>query len=456
MLSIRKANPAVRVLAMTMICALCLVWVGAIQQRSNAIAGSLLLGAAGAAAAGSILPVVIGGTLLLALGVAFIDRDALITAAGRLGTALGDLFDRDMAASTVVQEPATGQYKLKTRIGDDTWAAARSWVAQQYDPGDVIADNVVVRSYNDWPSGDALYFTASSQLMISGSTSSGSYDLRLTYSSDGVFDYYVNMYQNGVINRPAGVSASVCPYVVRYDEPTYYGSSLGSTFRVYWGATSVFARTFAFDNTATLTGSSSLVAFSAPDIVDNPTYDYSNARSGAREIVVPLVAAAAGTANPDVSIDEDDKRKWVVPDVGIDNLVGAHPADVPAQDVGGVQVDEGVQVDSGAKTDAQTAIDAAAADETQSSLAGLFFSKFPFCIPFDVLQAFKLISAPAVAPRFEWDGLSTLPIEWHGSTKIVFDMGEERWQVVGQICRWTSLVGFCLALMLGTRRLMKW
>ena len=129
-----------------------------------------------------------------------------------------------------------------------------------------------------------------------------------------------------------------------------------------------------------------------------------------------------------------------------------------AVDGAGLAVGTDVNVDSTPKTDAQTAADASAADETQSSLAGLFFSKFPFCIPFDLAAAIKLVAAPAVAPRFEWDGIRQLdlPVTWRGSTKIVFDMGEERWQVVGEVCRWTSLVGFCIALMLVTRKVMKW
>ena len=40
---------------------------------------------------------------------------------------------------------------------------------------------------------------------------------------------------------------------------------------------------------------------------------------------------------------------------------------------------------------------------------------------------------------------------WKGSTKIVLDFSE--YEIIGQVCRWTSTIGFCLMLETGTKRL---
>lgn len=81
-------------------------------------------------------------------------------------------------------------------------------------------------------------------------------------------------------------------------------------------------------------------------------------------------------------------------------------------------------------------------------------TRFPFSIPWDLYRAVKLLVAPAEAPYFEIDFLQPiayrLPEGWQGSTTIVFDMAE--YELIGQVSRWTSTVGFCLALIAGSKR----
>lgn len=81
-------------------------------------------------------------------------------------------------------------------------------------------------------------------------------------------------------------------------------------------------------------------------------------------------------------------------------------------------------------------------------------TRFPFSIPWDLYRAVKLLVAPAEAPFFEIDFLQPiayrLPKGWQGSTTIVFDMAE--YELIGQVSRWTSTVGFCLALIAGSKR----
>ncbi len=81
-------------------------------------------------------------------------------------------------------------------------------------------------------------------------------------------------------------------------------------------------------------------------------------------------------------------------------------------------------------------------------------SRFPFCIPWDVYKGVQLLAAPAKAPYFEVDFMAPIADRvggWKGSTKIILDFSE--FEIIGQVCRWTSTVGFCLMLAAGTKRL---
>lgn len=88
------------------------------------------------------------------------------------------------------------------------------------------------------------------------------------------------------------------------------------------------------------------------------------------------------------------------------------------------------------------------------ALGAALVTRFPFSIPWDVVKGIKLIAAPAKAPYWEVDFLSPIASRvggWKGATKVVIDMGE--YPVVGQLCRWTSMIGFCLVLAAATKRL---
>ena len=81
-------------------------------------------------------------------------------------------------------------------------------------------------------------------------------------------------------------------------------------------------------------------------------------------------------------------------------------------------------------------------------------SRFPFSIPWDVYKGVTLLAAPPKAPYFEVDFLAPIAHRvggWQGSTTIVLDFSE--YEVIGQVCRWTSTIGFCLMLAAGTKRL---
>lgn len=81
-------------------------------------------------------------------------------------------------------------------------------------------------------------------------------------------------------------------------------------------------------------------------------------------------------------------------------------------------------------------------------------SRFPFSIPWDIAKAIRLLAAPEKAPYFEVDFLEPLADDvggWQGSTAIVLDFSQ--YAIIGQLSRWTSTIGFCLALASGTKRL---
>lgn len=88
------------------------------------------------------------------------------------------------------------------------------------------------------------------------------------------------------------------------------------------------------------------------------------------------------------------------------------------------------------------------------ALGAALVTRFPFSIPWDVVKGIKLVAAPAEAPRWEVDFLAPISGRvggWKGSTKVVIDMGV--YPIIGQVCRWTSMIGFCLILASGTKKL---
>nr|DAN89831.1 MAG TPA: hypothetical protein [Inoviridae sp.] len=88
------------------------------------------------------------------------------------------------------------------------------------------------------------------------------------------------------------------------------------------------------------------------------------------------------------------------------------------------------------------------------ALGAVLMTRFPFSIPWDVVRGIKLLAAPAEAPYWEVDFLAPIAGRvggWKGSTKVVIDMGQ--YEIIGQLCRWTSTIGFCLVLAAGTKKL---
>lgn len=87
------------------------------------------------------------------------------------------------------------------------------------------------------------------------------------------------------------------------------------------------------------------------------------------------------------------------------------------------------------------------------ALGAALITRFPFSIPWDIAKGIKLLAAPAKAPYFEVDFFAPIADRvggWQGSTKIVLDFSQ--FEILGQLSRWTSTVGFCLMLAGATKR----
>lgn len=87
------------------------------------------------------------------------------------------------------------------------------------------------------------------------------------------------------------------------------------------------------------------------------------------------------------------------------------------------------------------------------ALGAALITRFPFSIPWDIAKGIKLLAAPPKAPYFEVDFFEPIADRvggWQGSTKIVLDFSQ--FEILGQLSRWTSTVGFCLMLAGATKR----
>lgn len=84
------------------------------------------------------------------------------------------------------------------------------------------------------------------------------------------------------------------------------------------------------------------------------------------------------------------------------------------------------------------------------SLPQLIASKFPFCLPFDVIRLVSLLDAEPKAPVFK------LPLKYSTvmDEEIVLDVSQ--WDDVIKVVRWGELIVFVAALIYVTRNYIKW
>lgn len=348
------------------------------------------------------------------------------------------------AATTgqAVYDVATGAYQWVSRIADEDLQWWRDYIHSHYTAGENYAT-----------------FGGSETTSISNVAYEYVVTAIVTYTANG-YNWECDMLSDGINLYKDGSLV-----YDTYNDVEQYGYKFqGSYFYVEGfisGSWNLMLMEFAdtnpnitIDNTVTTdTG-----VYVDPDIYNDNTYTPTNSKTGEPDIPCDVYPAPGDTTG-DITL-ADGTGLDVDLEQTISDVVGKNPDYVLDKDIVGVpelvQVPDLTLNPDEAVNDTQTAENAMTADETQTSLKGLFISKFPFCIPWDLANAFKLISAPAEAPHFEIDFLAPLDdtVHFQGSTEIDFDMAD--YPLIGQVCRWCFTIEFCIALMLATRKVMKW
>lgn len=90
------------------------------------------------------------------------------------------------------------------------------------------------------------------------------------------------------------------------------------------------------------------------------------------------------------------------------------------------------------------------------TLGEALFNKFPFSLPRDLKRIADILNAEPVAPFWEVDLFAPLAddIAFQGDTTLRIDLTE--YEVLGQISRWASVIGFCIMLIIITKGVIKW
>lgn len=95
------------------------------------------------------------------------------------------------------------------------------------------------------------------------------------------------------------------------------------------------------------------------------------------------------------------------------------------------------------------------ADYNLSDLGAALTDVFPFCIPWDVVEIIQTLNATPQAPYFSVD-----LFEWLRDrrpdledTDFTLDLGQSQYTVIGTVSRWATTIGFCLVLLVATKRL---
>lgn len=407
---------------------------------------SAAAGSAAIAVTASVNPVAAVGVLLLALvGVAVAQEYMSSGVAGSAvydeGQALMDVLkvDPECTAWYRTQQKflETGGLKPGTKIEVPAHVikAARNWAGETYDfsGGSVV---VTQNGIYDFSSGSVLIFT---QLLTTqrpnGSSASDCLDFVLGTVITGPTD--LNFGNDRVISVEMKNGSL-------YINPNYFCSPdkgmlvfyrwnddfcIGTYFPSYFGAPRISSSGRSYFSLSTIPTYSATGTLTSTDVFENPTYeDTTIALPGdipstvVDGLTVPVITTldrdmileGAGTIDPPIESDP--------PIVGDQTMVG----DIALEDVA----------------------------KEQESLGAVFISKFPFCIPWDMYHAVKLLAAPAKTPYWEIDFLAPISGRvggWRGSTKVVIDMGE--YEIIGQVSRWVSTILFCATLISGTKKL---
>lgn len=225
---------------------------------------------------------------------------------------------------------------------------------------------------------------------------------------------------------------------------------------------------------STYTTSASMLLFSYDSHVVPGVYDY-NTNSGRNCVAVNASNLNKYVSYDDILLLESSLSATDVLDIPVSkDITVAIPSDVPMGKVGELDIPAvnaltkgdvlvGEDVDNPPINppieDVDTMVGDIAIEGIQTAaqdkgLGALFISKFPFCIPWDFVNAVKLLAAPPKTPYWEVDFLEPISGRYGGAlgdTTIYIDFSD--YELLGQLSRWITTFLFVTMLMMGTKRL---
>jgi hypothetical protein len=330
--------------------------------------------------------------------------------------------------------------RLKLKVGQLLFEFARDWVAEHFDEGENIIpespESVLIDTY--YPFLSEVITTVSGSTEVYHWFMDGASIMRSSYDASGDYINTITM---------KTISSQYSEY------PKYFKWSSNEYFSVwtYDGEEYVLQYITPANTCSYIIEARDSGIFGAAGVIDNDLWDWSNTWTDDKTVDIPLIPGV------ETGVAVNDDLYGLDHTILAREVVGTDYQDIIDADVTGIPYVPAAEAEADATeaiTDSEAATEAEAYDETGTSLKGIIFTKFPFCLPWDLAQAIKLIASPAQAPYFECDPLESLPFEFNGDTTIIFDFNE--FPMVGQVCRWTMTVGFCIALILVTSKIIKW
>lgn len=409
------------------------------QQQAEAIAPV-------AAAAGAVGILVVGYVLITA-GIVFAEGGDFRDVAERCYNDIKPIVDAVVAAGTIIWDFETNKPYYIANAAGALWDAVKGWADTEYDVGINYSGGIITLSEGEFH--PFTYDQVCEATMTGTLTKARFYfqDGKLWrdrfYSNGNLFDHtnFLTLNSNYTymlkVHYGTGLGDSIY-YLGHMVDSTWiqdYGGGVGAYMVTNWSLTVPEVATG-------ITGQEG--------VLDNPTWDWHYPGTLDKPIDIPLVGSP-GAENPDFTYSNSKGDQ-----VGLNvdaNAWNDGVGKTADQVIGSVKtVTDGVQVQDVSIPDTAVAdypiAQQTPVDETEKSLKFLLVSKFPFCLPWDLVNGIRLLAANPQVPKWEVDLFT--PMGFSGG-KFVIDMAD--YEVVGTVIRWTCTVEFCLMLILVTRKI---
>lgn len=338
-----------------------------------------------------------------------------------------------ITGGSIVYDITTGTFKQILELTEDFVDYVKQFVDENYDAGENIIEGFKTGILDISPGQTLhLYYPGRGYAIVT----------MYLIDNDKYIDYYVS---NGV-DTATGTATFNAPRI-------RLAKYLGLELKRINAANQVISRIgdsavpWIECDTSILDTEDKELGYGDEDIVDNQDYEYKHNETGTPTIVIPIQSPVP------------DESGYFVPSVDLDDLV-----DIGAEDIANESTD-GIIIPAPTPTPSPEPVPypelpgddiATEYDYDTPNKRALYQLKFPFSLPWDIKAVFQLLNAPAKAPYFEIDiipaGLKD-KIGITGETEFVFDM--EDFELIGQVTRFFSFIGFCLTLIYITRNIIK-